>query len=496
VLHVFDLLNDSNGQARHMLWRGCDGQFSVKTRPFGQTEQDFYREHPPTKPECCPLENRTYVCSNLRVLSRAAGSSGEALIRSSFLPLDLAARMCWPKRKRYDAYSLIKHFGTNETLQLARSLEGLRFPSPLRLTAALERTFPARDLIAAQYATALVQIAQELADDLARREVYLEDELALTPIIRQLEDDPQCHLCLDGPTLLSLQAKRSTLDEWSSSNKAIAKCAGVMGNPPQSGRVSAWWTQYGSWTGRITASNPPLGAVGADDFVDTRPLFRAPEGHMLISCDWRRAELQALAKLCRQEMHNTPAWAVFEPLPEKAQLYRILYGGGSGEEIEALPPLLRRCLKDIEYLLIGYNHGMAQSTLPLGNVPLPEPWCVRCNEGKLCALCGRVKPKETPDTSRQVNWMLQTSVAGAMRAVLPCLDSALKEHGGHLVLLRHDEIVVQVPSAKTEACRTILERHMSFEDETLITYAKEIDDRWGQWDVRSSTGKTLLELSK
>ena len=37
---------------------------------------------------------------------------------------------------------------------------------------------------------------------------------------------------------------------------------------------------------------------------------------------------------------------------------------------------------------------------------------------------------------------------------------------------------------------------MGFKDETLINHAKEIDDRWGQWDVRCSTGKTLLDVCK
>lgn len=496
MFHVFDLLPDSNGQVRHMLWRGCDGQLSIRTRPFGQTEQDFYEQHPPTKPECCPLENRTYVCSNLRVLSRAAGPRGHPLICSSFLPLDLAARMCWPRRKHYDACSLIHDFGTGETDSFTRSIQGLQFPNALRPTAALERNFPAKDMLSALYATSLVQIAQELSADLVQREVYLEDELAITPILREMEDSLQCHLALDGPELLRLQAKRATIDEWPSSNKAIAKAAGVYGNPPTFGRLGASWTQYGTWTGRITATSPPLQAIGGTPQADLRPLFRAPEGYLLVGCDWRRAELQALAKLCGQEKHNTPAWAVFEPLPDKAQLYRILYGGGTDEEREALPPLLRRCLKDIEYMLIGYNHGMPQAIRPLGNVPLANPWCVRCVEGRPCRLCKRIKPTETPDTSRQINWVLQASVAGAMRMLLPSLHSALLPLGGHIALLLHDEIVLIAPANRAEKCREVLERHMRFDDETLIRQAQEVDDRWGKWDVRSSTGRTLLELSK
>jgi hypothetical protein len=335
-----------------------------------------------------------------------------------------------------------------------------------------------------------------LAEDLRQREVYLEDELALTHILRRLEADPMCHLTIDREVLAQLQRQRSSFDQWASSNKALAKEAGIAGNPPRDNRVSGRWTQYGTWTGRICCSEPPLQAIGADDFVDLRPLFRAADGFVLLSCDWRRAELQALAKLCRQEKHNTPGWAIFEPLPEKGELYRILYGGGSPQELAKLPPLLQRCIKDISNWLIGYNHGMPQHERPLGNVPLASPWCEKCSEGHLCQLCGREKPKETPDTSRQINWMLQASVAGAMRMVLPFVVPALEAEGAYPLLLKHDEIVVQVPKARATACKVILEAHMGFRDEALTASAKDIDERWGQWDTSCSTGKTLLELSK
>ena len=501
MMHIYDLIPDPSGDVRHMLFRGCDGSLVLRTRPFEQTEADFVAQWPPTKPECCASESRTYVCSDLRVLSRAAGSSGRSLVTEHFIPLDLAARLCWPRRKHWDILRLLRDFGTLECSCLYDALQRTSQATESWLCSGLETDNPARERHAAAYATCLHQVAEALCAALKARKVFIEDELELAPVLRDMETNPRCHLQIDRQYLLTLMGKRDTFEGWSTTNRAIASAAGVKGSLPPGGLLGCSWTQFGTWTGRVTASNPPMQAVGEDKFVDMRRLFQAQDGHTLISCDWRKAELQALAKLTGKDKRNTTSWSVYEPLPPKVDLFRILYGGGTEAEIEGLPPLLRRSLLDIRYMMMAYNMGTPDRTNPLGNMSLPAPWCHRCppvvgGRGQTCKLCGRKREPEDRDPSTQVNWMLQASVAGAMRTMLPCLAAALSEHGAHPVLLRHDEVVIQAPVAKVSTCQEVLVNHMSFTDETLTRHAQEIDNRWGQWDVSCSTGKTLQELSK
>ena len=440
MFHIYDMLTDASGDVRHLLWRGCDGELVIRTRPYDQSEQDFFAQWPPTKPECCAPESRTYLCSDVRALSRAAGSSGKDLLMKSFLPLDLAARMCWPRRKQWDILRIIRDFGEPEGSLLFEGLSTINRATEQRLTVALEAEFPGREIVAARYSACLCQLANALAEDLADRKVYMEDELAFTPFLRQLETNPLNHLTVQPDGLLALMAERQTFEGWSSSNKSIAIAAGVRGNPPASGLLPCLWTQYGTWTGRVTASVPPLQAAGEDKFVDTRRLLGARDGYALIACDWRKAELQALAKLTRQDRVNTPSWAIYEPLPEdKSLLFRMLYGGAKAEEFDSLAPLLQRAIKDVRAMMVAYNFRQPQRVHPLGNVPLSSPVCLRCPPaGVTCTLCGRKREREDRSTDTQVNWMLQASVAAALRTLLPFLSAALAEHGGYIVLLRHD----------------------------------------------------------
>lgn len=87
--------------------------------------------------------------------------------------------------------------------------------------------------------------------------------------------------------------------EYRKAQKLLSTYAGKMPSVAVDGIVHCVFNQYGADTGRFSSSNPNLQNIPKDDRF--RKMFRARDGHTLVSCDYTQQEVYILAALADDE---------------------------------------------------------------------------------------------------------------------------------------------------------------------------------------------------
>lgn len=87
--------------------------------------------------------------------------------------------------------------------------------------------------------------------------------------------------------------------EYRGAQKLLSTYAGKMPKIAYEGIVHCTFNQYGADTGRFSSSNPNLQNIPKDNRF--RKMFKARDGHMLVSCDYTQQEVYILAALADDE---------------------------------------------------------------------------------------------------------------------------------------------------------------------------------------------------
>nr|DAH56602.1 MAG TPA: DNA polymerase I [Caudoviricetes sp.] len=87
--------------------------------------------------------------------------------------------------------------------------------------------------------------------------------------------------------------------EYRKAQKLLSTYAGKMPKEAYEGVIHCTFNQYGADTGRFSSSGPNLQNIPRDDRF--RKMFKARDGHMLVSCDYTQQEVYILAALADDE---------------------------------------------------------------------------------------------------------------------------------------------------------------------------------------------------
>jgi len=282
---------------------------------------------------------------------------------------------------------------------------------------------------------------------------------------------------------------------------------------PVTGRVHTSFNQTGASTGRLSSSDPNLQniPVRTDVGRQVRRAFIAPEGYVLLDCDYSQVELRLLAHLSHdpelmgafhrgEDVHASTAAAVFSvPLASvtkeqrslaKAVNFGLMYGMGdyglssrtdlSVSEARAfIDTYFARFSRVREYLDATIRRAQQQGYVEtiLGR----RRYFPELKPGNATNVAVRRAAERAA-----VNMPIQGSAADIIKLAMIALDRRLREHhlGAHLVLQVHDDLVLEVPEQELEETRELVVETME------SAYALDVP-----LGVEASVGKNWMEMS-
>jgi len=248
---------------------------------------------------------------------------------------------------------------------------------------------------------------------------------------------------------------------------------------PVTGRIHASYNVAATKGGRCSSSSP-----NAQQWPGAKwPLFKRcivpGPGHLLVVADWSLMELRAAAWFSRDR-------TMLEVFRAGRDLHRESAAGITGLAYEAVSPEQRQAAKPVNF---GAIYGVGPKTLAENafcdyGVDMSEAeakdaldrffrrfrdydrW--RWANYRAIQACGRVKTLSgrTVEAAWEFggkisfpqccNLPIQGSCADAMLRAIPAAHSRLRELGGFLVAVVHDEVVAEVPEDRAEAAKAIL----------------------------------------
>ena len=241
------------------------------------------------------------------------------------------------------------------------------------------------------------------------------------------------------------------------------------------GRIFPSWHQIGAASGRMSCSSPNLQALPRDKRY--RSCIRAKEGYALVATDLSQIELRIAAKISgdqrlrgifqnRQDLHTITAQSILglkEVTKEQRQLakalnFGLLYGMG---------PATLQTYARVDY---GINLTERQAAAYRETFFLTYPGLRRWHREVVSGwntetrtLGGRRRLLSDRTSFTQIlNTPVQGTGADGIKAAIALLWERRKAcPEGSLVLAVHDELVVEVPTAKVAAAKTWLEGAMT-----------------------------------
>ena len=282
---------------------------------------------------------------------------------------------------------------------------------------------------------------------------------------------------------------------------------------PETGRVHTSFNQAGASTGRLSSSEPNLQniPVRTDVGRQVRRAFIAPEGYLLLDCDYSQVELRLLAHLSRdpelmgafhrgEDVHASTAAAIFGvPLASvtkdqrslaKTINFGLMYGMG-GYTLSSRTDLSvpeATAFIGAYFARFGAVREYLDSTLRRAQ-----------QQGYVETILGRrryfpeLRPGNAANVSVRrgaeraaVNMPIQGSAADIIKLAMIALDRRLGERhlGARLVLQVHDDLVLEVPELELDETRALVVETMEH------AYALDVPLR-----VEACVGKNWMEMS-
>jgi len=253
---------------------------------------------------------------------------------------------------------------------------------------------------------------------------------------------------------------------------------------PSTGRVHSSFKQTGTTTGRLSSNDPNLQNIPVRTELGrkVRGAFIAPEGHLLLSCDYSQVELRLLAHLSEdpelmaafwrgEDVHAATAAAIYGlPLSKvtheqralaKTINFGLMYGMGDyglaartdltvAQAHEFIESYFERYSRVKEYLeetkRVAQEQGYVETILGRRRY-FPE-----LQSGR-----GGVGSRRAAERAA-VNMPIQGSAADIIKIAMIELHRRLGEEGlpAHLVLQVHDELVLEVREDALKTTRALV----------------------------------------
>jgi DNA polymerase I-like protein with 3'-5' exonuclease and polymerase domains len=240
------------------------------------------------------------------------------------------------------------------------------------------------------------------------------------------------------------------------------------------GRLYTDWRQIGCITGRMAGRSPNLQNLPGDPRY--RACFRAPEGRVLIKCDYSQIELRIAAKITgdramldaygrAEDLHTLTARRMLgkaevsaaERKLAKPVNFGLIYGLSAGS--------LRRKAKAEYGLDLAPQDAERYRRAFFHNYPGIASWHRRLRTEQASAvrtLAGRLCPlPEKHFYGTRANYVVQGTGGDGLKTALALLWERREQcQGAFPVLAVHDEIVVEADAGQAEAAATWLKRAM------------------------------------
>jgi DNA polymerase-1 len=279
---------------------------------------------------------------------------------------------------------------------------------------------------------------------------------------------------------------------------------------PRTGRVHTSFNQTGTNTGRLSSSDPNLQNIPVRTELGraVRAAFIAPEGHVLLGCDYSQVELRLLAHLSKdpelmgafhrnEDVHASTAAAIFGvPLAEvtsdqRAMAKTINFGLMYGMSDYGLAARTALSVPEAREFIDAYFtrfHGVKEYLE--GTVERAR------RDGYVETLLGRrryfpeLRSRSAANNVRAaeraaINMPIQGSAADIIKLAMIVLDRRLREEGlaSRMVLQVHDELVLEVPEAELERTQALVVETME------SAYSLDVPLK-----VEAATGKNWMEM--
>lgn len=246
-------------------------------------------------------------------------------------------------------------------------------------------------------------------------------------------------------------------------------------------------------TGRVSSTSPNLQNIvsGSDDFLEGhewRKAFKPSKGKKFVIADYGSQELRVVANLAGdrtmiqafkdgEDLHKIAASALFNvPLEEVTKEQRrsakifnfsILYGAGEANVADQFKISRSQAKKLIDAYykkfdgLKRYQQTKLEETLKNGYIKVDKlgrkSWLSDFN---LFRITG--SRKQLADYTRiNSNFPIQGTAASMMKLAAVNLRKSLKDTTGKIILLVHDEVLVECEEYESEKIKNLVEKALS-----------------------------------
>lgn len=207
----------------------------------------------------------------------------------------------------------------------------------------------------------------------------------------------------------------------------------------------------GTYTGRLSCSNPNLQAVAkSTEVFKVKDVFTARPGFLMIQADYKQAEMRLVTHYTKDplmkeliendaDLHSETANRLGIPRQAAKRLnFSVIYGIGAKHLSESLRvdlPVARDYLEKYHGLYPGFRKLMYQCEDFAKEYGYIEMWT------------GRMRHFNVPeaDPHKAMSNLIQGGVAEIVRVAISRLFPAITDIGGRMLMQVHDSIIFEVP---------------------------------------------------
>lgn len=210
----------------------------------------------------------------------------------------------------------------------------------------------------------------------------------------------------------------------------------------------------GTYTGRLSCSNPNLQAVAkATEVFKVKDVFTARPGFLMIQADYKQAEMRLVTHYTHDplmkeliendaDLHSETANRLGIPRQAAKRLnFSVIYGIGAKHLSESLRvdlPVAREYLEKYHGLYPGFRKLMYQCEDFAKEYGYIEMWTGRLRHFNV---------KEA-DPHKAMSNLIQGGVAEIVRVAISRLFPAISDLGGRMLMQVHDSVIFEVPETQ------------------------------------------------
>lgn len=248
----------------------------------------------------------------------------------------------------------------------------------------------------------------------------------------------------------------------------------------------------GTYTGRLSCSNPNLQAVAKHtDVFKVKDVFTARPGCIMIQADYKQAEMRLVTHYTKDplmkeliendaDLHSETANRLGIPRQAAKRLnFSVIYGIGAKHLSESLRvelPVAKDYLEKYHGLYPGFRKLMYQCEDFAKEYGYIEMWT------------GRLRHFNVPeaDPHKAMSNLIQGGVAEIVRVAISRLFPAITDIGGYMLMQVHDSIIFEVPECQINVALPTIKLIMEdFEFDPKPGVDIECGYSWGlfqKWD--------------